>query len=212
MFFYATSSETIESVFVIVVCWFAKRLLFWQFQCLSSFIISMSWVSCFASILISTWQISNENNAYSLLISVNQSTRALQDKEELRWSLQPRFCLVVWLDCAGKKNFEEVDRVSFTFSKVPLIGSARAKHILPDLPYDYNALEPVISAEIMQVHHQKHHATYVNNLNQLEEKAQEALSKGDLRTTIALQVTNNLLFLYCCLGWSQILRWWTHQS
>lgn len=35
--------------------------------------------------------------------------------------------------------------------------SKRFKHALPDLPYDYNALEPVISAEIMKIHHQKHH-------------------------------------------------------
>lgn len=54
----------------------------------------------------------------------------------------------------------------------------RQKHTLPDLPYDFNALEPTISAEIMQLHHQKHHATYVNNLNVAEEKAKEALSKG----------------------------------
>lgn len=68
------------------------------------------------------------------------------------------------------------------------MGSVRSKHVLPDLPYDYNALEPVISAEIMQIHHQKHHATYVNNLNQLEEKTHDALSKGDLRSAIANQV------------------------
>lgn len=58
------------------------------------------------------------------------------------------------------------------------LGGQRFKHVLPDLPYDYNALEPVISAEIMQLHHQKHHATYVNNLNVAEEKIQEAVSKG----------------------------------
>ena len=34
---------------------------------------------------------------------------------------------------------------------------SRSKHTLPDLPYDYSALEPVISAEIMQLHHSKHH-------------------------------------------------------
>ena len=57
-------------------------------------------------------------------------------------------------------------------------GATRAKHTLPDLPYDYNALEPTISAEIMQLHHQKHHATYVNNLNVAEEKYAEAQAKG----------------------------------
>jgi len=38
-------------------------------------------------------------------------------------------------------------------------------HELPPLPYDYNALEPHIDAQTMQLHHDKHHATYVNNLN-----------------------------------------------
>lgn len=60
------------------------------------------------------------------------------------------------------------------------------KHTLPDLPYDYNALEPVVSAEIMQLHHSKHHATYVNNLNVAEEKAAEAAAKGDISSLIAL--------------------------
>uniref|UniRef100_A0A914HG15 Superoxide dismutase n=1 Tax=Globodera rostochiensis TaxID=31243 RepID=A0A914HG15_GLORO len=69
----------------------------------------------------------------------------------------------------------------------PLMSIQREKHALPDLPYDYNALEPVISAEIMQLHHQKHHATYVNALNAVEEKTQEALAKGDVRSAIQLQ-------------------------
>lgn len=56
--------------------------------------------------------------------------------------------------------------------------ASRQKHTLPDLTYDYGALEPHISAEIMQLHHSKHHATYVNNLNVTEEKYQEALAKG----------------------------------
>lgn len=55
----------------------------------------------------------------------------------------------------------------------------RGKHTLPDLPYDYNALEPVISAEIMQLHHQKHHQAYVNMLNQTEEKFLEAKEKSN---------------------------------
>ncbi len=36
---------------------------------------------------------------------------------------------------------------------------------LPPLPYDYSALEPHIDTQTMQIHHDKHHATYVNNLN-----------------------------------------------
>ncbi|KAF8596931.1 manganese superoxide dismutase, partial [Ceratobasidium sp. AG-I] len=42
-------------------------------------------------------------------------------------------------------------------------------HTLPDLPYDYNALEPHISSEIMTLHHKKHHQTYVTGLNAAEE-------------------------------------------
>lgn len=59
--------------------------------------------------------------------------------------------------------------------------ASRLKHTLPDLPYDYGALEPHICAEIMQLHHSKHHATYVNNLNVAEEKYQEALAKGEFK-------------------------------
>nr|AON96406.1 manganese superoxide dismutase [Neoseiulus barkeri] len=64
---------------------------------------------------------------------------------------------------------------------------ARGKATLPDLPYDYNALEPVICAEIMQLHHSKHHNAYVTNYNVASEKLQEAVSKGDVNAQIALQ-------------------------
>ncbi|XP_005852824.1 PREDICTED: superoxide dismutase [Mn], mitochondrial-like, partial [Myotis brandtii] len=72
---------------------------------------------------------------------------------------------------------------------VPALGTlgSRRKHTLPDLPYDYGALEPHISGQIMQLHHSKHHAAYVNNLNATEEKYQEALAKGDVTTQVALQ-------------------------
>ena len=59
------------------------------------------------------------------------------------------------------------------------VTSVQSKATLPDLSYDYNSLEPVISAEIMQLHHSKHHQTYVNNYNVAEEKLAEAVSKGN---------------------------------
>ncbi len=58
---------------------------------------------------------------------------------------------------------------------------------LPELPYALNALEPVISEEIMNLHYNKHHLTYVNNLNKAIEQYKEAESKGDLNALIALQ-------------------------
>ena len=58
----------------------------------------------------------------------------------------------------------------------------RFKVTLPDLPYDYGALEPVISAEIMQLHHSKHHQTYVNNFNVAAEKLAEAVETGNDKT------------------------------
>jgi len=71
-------------------------------------------------------------------------------------------------------------------SATAFAGVNRQKHTLPDLPYDYNALEPVISAEIMQLHHSKHHATYVNNLNVAEEKLHDAVAKGDVSSVLGL--------------------------
>jgi Fe-Mn family superoxide dismutase len=58
---------------------------------------------------------------------------------------------------------------------------------LPELPYDFSALEPVISAEIMKLHYEKHHATYVAKLNEALEKYASAEAKEDLNAMISLQ-------------------------
>lgn len=47
------------------------------------------------------------------------------------------------------------------------------KYILPELGYSYQALEPYIDAQTMEIHHSKHHATYVNNSNALFEQEPE---------------------------------------
>jgi Fe-Mn family superoxide dismutase len=51
-------------------------------------------------------------------------------------------------------------------------------HQLPPLPYDAAALEPHIDAQTMQIHHGKHHAAYVNNLNAALEKHADLQSKS----------------------------------
>ncbi|KAK4204636.1 Manganese/iron superoxide dismutase [Triangularia verruculosa] len=55
----------------------------------------------------------------------------------------------------------------------------RCKATLPDLPYDYNALEPYISSKIMELHHKKHHQTYVTGLNTALENIAKAQEQGD---------------------------------
>nr|NLD41353.1 superoxide dismutase [Actinomycetales bacterium] len=57
-----------------------------------------------------------------------------------------------------------------------------AVYTLPELPYDYAALEPHISAKIMELHHSKHHKAYVDGANTALEKMAEAREKGDFGT------------------------------
>jgi Fe-Mn family superoxide dismutase len=65
---------------------------------------------------------------------------------------------------------------------------------LPDLPYDHSALEPHIDARIMELHHGKHHATYVKGANTALEKLAEARDSGDfaLITKLSKDLAFNL--------------------
>ena len=67
-----------------------------------------------------------------------------------------------------------------------------AIYTLPELPYDYAALEPHISAKIMQLHHDKHHATYVAGANAAVEKLEEARANGNF--AIINQLEKDLAF------------------
>jgi Fe-Mn family superoxide dismutase len=64
-----------------------------------------------------------------------------------------------------------------------------AVYTLPDLPYDYGALEPYISGEIMQLHHDKHHAAYVAALNDVLGKLAAAREKSDFGAIVGLEKT-----------------------
>ena len=66
------------------------------------------------------------------------------------------------------------------------------QYTLPELPYDYSALEPHISARIMELHHDKHHATYVKGANTAVEQLAEARESGNLAAVPKL--TRDLAF------------------
>lgn len=63
----------------------------------------------------------------------------------------------------------------------------RTKVTLPELGYDYAALEPIVSREIMEIHHSKHHQAYVTNYNAAKEQLDEAVAKADTNKIITLQ-------------------------
>jgi len=72
-----------------------------------------------------------------------------------------------------KKIIEE-SRKQNQSNSVPIGG-----HTLPPLPYDYAALEPYISREIMRLHHDIHHKSYVDGLNTAEKELQKMRQTGD---------------------------------
>ncbi|CDO51658.1 hypothetical protein DV495_003871 [Geotrichum candidum] len=69
---------------------------------------------------------------------------------------------------------------------------SRGKATLPDLDYDFGALEPFISGQINEVHYTKHHQTYVNSYNAAIEQVQQAQAVGDVKTQVEL--TNVIKF------------------
>ena len=80
------------------------------------------------------------------------------------------------------------------------------EHTLPDLPYAKDALQPHISAETLEFHHDKHHATYVTNLNKLIPGTEfESMSLEDIVRTApaggifnnAAQVWNHTFYFSC---------------
>lgn len=60
-------------------------------------------------------------------------------------------------------------------------------YTLPDLTYDYSALEPHISGEIMRLHHDKHHRAYVNGANEAMAQLADARSRDDFSRIAALE-------------------------
>ena len=57
-------------------------------------------------------------------------------------------------------------------------------YTLPELPYDYAALEPHISGRIMELHHDRHHAAYVTGANAALEKLEAARKDGSIAAVV----------------------------
>ena len=66
------------------------------------------------------------------------------------------------------------------------------KYVLPDLAYDYSALEPHLSGRILELHHDKHHKAYVDGANAVFDKLEEARATGDYGSINQLE--KNLAF------------------
>jgi len=83
-----------------------------------------------------------------------------------------------------------------------------ADYVLPDLPYDYSALEPHISGEIMELHHSKHHATYVKGAN----SALEALASARDSESYAAIGTLEKNLAFHLGGHTNHSAFWTNMS
>ncbi len=80
-------------------------------------------------------------------------------------------------------------------------------YVLPDLPYDYEALEPTISGDTLHLHHDKHHKAYVEKTNELAEKA--GLAGKPLEDVVreAARTDDKTLFNNAAQAWNHAFFW-----
>jgi len=78
---------------------------------------------------------------------------------------------------------------------------------LPELPYDYKALEPVISERTMHVHHDKHHATYVKTTNELVAAKGQSFDSLEAIVAEAHKTEDTKLFNSAAQAWNHSFFW-----
>jgi len=79
--------------------------------------------------------------------------------------------------------------------------------VLPDLPYAYGALGPVISERTLHFHHDKHHATYVKTTNELLEAAKSSPESLEAVIREAQASGNKKLFNNAAQAWNHSFFW-----
>lgn len=117
------------------------------------------------------WQIDSEEEIYHLI----NGTKDLVREKDANYDINDSELLIIQKSVKDINNFlhSRVVEKGILQDAVPI-----GKHILPPLPYAYDALEPYISQEIMKLHHDKHHQSYVDGLNKAEKMLKEARDKN----------------------------------
>lgn len=108
------------------------------------------------------------------LLSENKETISFEKILQLSNKAQSLYRELNYHDAYIEETTPVVKRKELQANRVPIGG-----HKLPPLPYAYNALEPYIDEEIMQLHHGEHHKSYVEGLNKAEREMEKARRKSD---------------------------------
>jgi superoxide dismutase, Fe-Mn family len=117
-------------------------------------------------------EVLNRENGEMLYNELENLTNQLRNYEG-EWTESLIYNIQETVD-ALYKQAERLNAVRQEGQRVPIGG-----HVLPPLPYAYDALEPYISQEIMKLHHTKHHQSYVDGLNKAEKMMQKARETGN---------------------------------
>ncbi len=91
----------------------------------------------------------------------------------------------------GSANLNELEHIS---ESIQQLSAEAAIFTLPELPYAYEALEPIIDKQTMEIHHSRHHKAYVDNLNKALDGKNNTRSIEDILSTVSKEdkaVRNN---------------------